>query len=343
MILVGFGTRPELIKLKPLISYLKDNGILHILVCVGQHKDLVEDVRFDFEYHRYIHIPVKENQNLSRIQNIIKSIISCDKIPEGWENEHIMVVQGDTATAYGLSLLAYSRSIPVYHVEAGMRSFDLDNPNPEEAFRKMISSMASLHFCPTLRERNNLLRYEKIPEHKIRVTGNTSIDNLVGLEPEDGNEVLITLHRRENRYKIPDYLKEIKTLKRKYPKYKFTYIGHPSVDSSGWTARTLRPIHPLPYSEMLERVRKCKLVITASGGLQEECNFFRKNCIVCRVVTERPCDTNIMAKEPKDLGSAFEAALVDPPEGKCIFGDGDAAERIAKELFRRVQQASEQA
>ena len=182
MILFSYGTRPEWIKIKPLIEAL-DPTKYHILF-TGQHKDLIQGNSYDFC------IDIQEGKN--RLDSVFKSVMdSIDFTPYAK-----VVVQGDTASAAAVALSAFNHNCPVVHLEAGLRTYNLDHPYPEEAYRQIISRITSLHLCPTNLAKERLIR--EMVSGKIAVVGNTALDNLVGIETSYGDEVIITMHRREN-------------------------------------------------------------------------------------------------------------------------------------------------
>ena len=321
MILLTYGTRPEYIKLLPLIKEFKKESVKFKLVQIGQHTSLLND-----DYDDRIQIFNREN----RLDSIVGSVIAhANHLYKGITK---VFVQGDTSSAMAVALGAFHRAIPVYHIEAGLRTYDKSNPYPEETNRRVISSLASVHFCPTKQDKIHLI-VEGYEKDTIIVTGNTAIDNLVGIEPRESNEILITMHRRENLDKLEDWFKEIEDLANTYEQYSFVCPVHPNPKVKYVAEeifKKVQVIDPLPHSEMLQRIADCKLVITDSGGIQEECIWFKKLCLVCRTVTERPSQSAVMCRSPFTLKDNFKLNHKRLVIQECPFGDGNAARKITE-------------
>ena len=211
MNLIAYGTRPEWIKVKTLIDIHRRNNYPLRVLYTGQQKDIGE-----FEYDVSIEIP---NQTHNRLNNVIARIIDSD-VFDGVEH---VIVQGDTASSYAVCLAAYNRGISISHVEAGLRTFDKNNPYPEECYRRMISCMATYNFCPTEREMENLVR-EKQADH-VWVTGNTVIDTLPALDVTYEDTVLVTMHRRENHDIMEKWFIELENLAHLFPKIESSQKG----------------------------------------------------------------------------------------------------------------------
>lgn len=331
MIGIFYGTRPEYIKLQPIIKELKEKEIPHISIKVLQHTTLISSVPYDL----VLSVPCLSNNRLTDILSIFTdneeelSNLSLTKV----------VVQGDTATAFGAALWAFNHQIPIYHVEAGLRTYG-KNPYPEEAYRKMISDMASYHFCPTFKDGTNLSK-ERVIEH-IYITGNTIIDALnqmpskTILNPLSKQTIVCTLHRRENKETLPLWIEAINSLANKYPTYDFVVFTHPSSFNKKFIEKYKyldfkNPISHIALMDLLEN--NTIAVITDSGGLQEEANYFGITTFVCREATERPCTTSILVKDPLNLINKFYI-----PEStksyKGEFGDGNAAKKIVEVLVK---------
>jgi len=193
MIALFYGTRPEYIKLKPIMESLDKRLIKYKVVQVCQHTDLIKDCKYDEEIKIY-------NLISNRLNDIICSILSHSEVFLGCK---YVLVQGDTTTALAVALSAFNNKVPVIHVEAGMRTYDKNNPYPEEVNRRIISSMASIHYCATSNEKQYLIN-EGFDEDSIKVTGNTVIDNLKNIKIKKTNKIILTLHRRENHDKIKE-------------------------------------------------------------------------------------------------------------------------------------------
>jgi UDP-N-acetylglucosamine 2-epimerase (non-hydrolysing) len=302
---------------------------------------------------------MKPNQS---INDIILATLSrldtlyCNNLPD------IVLVQGDTSTAFAAALAAFHRKIPVAHVEAGLRSYDRSHPYPEESNRRMISALADLHFAPTQRAAENL-KAEKA-SGSIFVTGNTVIDALklaLHLETtntcqiESGRDlVLITLHRREawdgkeedGSNVLANMLQGIKGAAIDHPNTLFVYPMHlnPRVrkvaqDLLG-NLTNLRLIDPLPYFEFVRLMTRAKLIITDSGGIQEEAPSLGVPVLILRRTTERPEALHLLiGTDGADIQAAIATELrVNRPQPSSIpcpspFGDGKASERIRDALL----------
>lgn len=328
MILLTYGTRPELIKIKPLIEVFKEEGIPYKILFTGQHKDIA-DGQYDYMLTMY-------DINGNRLDAIISNLMNLpDYIFDGIT--HILV-QGDTSSVVGLSLAALHRKIKVIHLEAGLRTYDTENPYPEENNRRIVSTIASIHLCPTELNAENLKK-ENIKDG-IYVVGNTVLDNLVDYKEkcEYTNKVLVTMHRRENHERIFEWFKEINDLAILHPELEFILPLHPNpnVQTHKDVLTNVSVVKPLQHDELLELLTKVKLVITDSGGIQEECSFFNKICLVCRKVTERPESvglTSFLINEPKDLKNVFETKLKNYEINiNSPYGNGYSSKIIAKIL-----------
>lgn len=321
MILVAYGTRPEWIKLKTLISELRGLGVAVEVLFTGQQEDIGE-----FQYDRRITV-TDGSQN--RLNSIVSAIIQSDAL-KGADG---VIVQGDTASAFAVALSAFNQGIKVFHVEAGLRTYDNSNPYPEEAYRRMITAVADYHFCPRRADFATLLR-EGIDPDKIWETGNTVIDTLPTLPIEYGNTVLVTMHRRENLANIEEWFKAIEALAHRLRGVtQFILPVHPNPrirEAASKILKAVEVVPPLPHDQLLEHIAKCKCVISDSGGIQEEASFYRKKVLVCRKVTERRAQNQFIVQEPKALAKAYFDITADPIcTEKCPFGDGKASKRIA--------------
>lgn len=325
MILFCFGTRPEWIKIKPVLS--KMNRQRYKILFTGQHTDLIKEIEVDYK------IQIRGGNN--RLDQVISECLT--QFPSG--NFNLVLVQGDTASAFACALAALNRGLKIVHLEAGLRSYDLNHPYPEEAYRQMISRISNINLCPTELSKNNLLQ-EKI-NGDVHVVGNTVLDNLVDLKSDCsyGNTVLITLHRRENLDIMEKWFKELEDLAIENPELKFLLPIHPNpgVQKHRRLLKTVEVCEPIPHEELLKILHKCKLVISDSGGIQEEASFFNKKVIVCRETTERPEGIQsghlILCKDPKDLKEIFYEIKNDYYINvKCPYGDGNSSSRIVEIL-----------
>jgi UDP-N-acetylglucosamine 2-epimerase (non-hydrolysing) len=325
MILITYGTRPEYLKIKPLMSEFKINKVNYKTLFTGQHKDISES-EFDYSIDM---VDLSEN----RLNSIIKN---CLSIPiEYFDGVDYVIVQGDTSTALGISITAFHMGIKIIHLEAGLRTFDLKNPYPEEANRLLISKIANYHFCPTENNKLNLLN-ENIPNDKIFVVGNTSLDNLVEhkLKCNYDNKILITLHRRENQKDIEAWFKSINSISEKFLDYEFILPIHPNPNIQKYKGilKNVEVVDPLNHESLLNILTKCKLVITDSGGIQEECSYFNKKCIVCRKKTERieSLGTNsFLCESPDLLENIFNVHIKDYKINyDSPYGNGESSKMI---------------
>lgn len=325
MILFCFGTRPEWLKIKPLVDILDKTK--YQLLFTGQHVDLLKDISVDYK------IQIQENDK--RLDQLISDCLL--QFPNG-EFDSVLV-QGDTASAFACALAAFNRQKKIYYLEAGLRSYNLQHPYPEEGYRQMIARLADVNFCPTGLSKQNLIN-EKV-SGKCYIVGNTVLDNLLPFKGkcEYADKVLVTLHRRENHYQLDQWFTEINNLATNNPDLEFILPIHPNpnVQKHKHLLTHVNVIDPLTHSDLLEILVKCKLVITDSGGLQEEGSFFNKKVIICRTVTERPeaIETGhlYICKSPIELqklfGNLIENYYI---SNKCPYGDGHSAKRI-KEIY----------
>lgn len=309
VILLLFGTRPEIIKLFVLYRILKDSKeFLPVLVNTSQQKisgDILEHIGLQPEVildeipNRSADINQFVYHTLEQLNNTFS-----DSAPIKKENISGIMVQGDTASAYCGSMWGFFNEIPVFHIEAGLRSFDQKNPFPEEFIRESISRAAALNFCPTNVSYQNLLN-EGIKSNKCMIVGNTINDAIITLLNEnkikdvqnDSKYILSTLHRRENWDKVSSYASILNDVVTKRTEQDIIHLMHPNplvMESfqkglMGNTPEKLiirEPIHD--YFEMLGYVKNSHSILTDSGGLQEESLFFNVPCGILRKVTERP-------------------------------------------------------
>ena len=323
MILVCYGTRPEWIKVKPVIDLI-DCKVLF----TGQHKDLA-----DFDHD--ISLEIKDYGN--RLDSVFCSVLQAGyNIFNGIDT---VLVQGDTASATAIALAAYHRQIKVVHLEAGLRTYDMENPYPEEAYRQVISRLADVHLCPT--EHNaECLENEKV-SGAIYTVGNTVLDNLVNLPVTYNNEVLVTMHRRENHAFMSDWFEQISQLAIENPDLHFAIPLHPNpnVQRCKLHLKKVTILDPLSYSEMKKRLSQCRLLISDSGGLQEEASFLKKKIIVCRKRTERIESLGVssfLCPSPsglKDIFNSLKENYVVNDTYICPYGKGNAAQQIKEVLY----------
>lgn len=365
-ILFVFGTRPEVIKLAPVILELKKYPQdYNVIICnTEQQKELSNQTLSYFGLKADINLDcMRENQSLAGVQSRI--LTSLDKIFD----ENIIdatIVQGDTITVLTGSLVSFYHKVPVFHVEAGLRSHDIFEPFPEEVMRQMTSRVAQLHFAPTETNEKALLK-EDIEEKKIHVVGNTVIDALFCLSEEtminaknffkftfDSDKlVLITVHRRENHgERIDRILRAISDLATKYSDHTFVLPVHPNPNVKNKVHEKLEQfknvylLPPLDYPNLVYLMKNAKLILTDSGGIQEEAPSFGCPTLVMRYETERKegIDAGVSilvgADYDKIISESEKVLAHDKSQTrlqvKNPYGDGKSAERIEeiiKEYF----------
>ena len=370
-IFVLFGTRPEAIKLFPLIARLKRDGLAKVTVCVtAQHREMLDQVLMLADIVPDIDLDLmKPNQSLDEISARI--LTEVGKALDSRRPDRVLV-QGDTATAMIGSLAAYYRRIPVGHVEAGLRSGDIYAPWPEEVNRKVVTSIADRHFAPTERAAESL-RKEGVPDRHIYVTGNTVIDalldtkRLIEREPrlsekwmaikaaERGRRiVLVTAHRRENfgagMAGIGDALVQLADR----PDVAIVLPLHPNPNvrevlrSRLDGRRNVHLLEPVEYVDFVGLLTMSDLVLTDSGGIQEEAPTFGKPVLVLRDTTERP--EGLLAGTARLVGTdtariVEETSLLLDDRDHYLamsrahnpFGDGEASKRIIEVLLNDRQ------
>ena len=326
-ILFCFGTRPEWLKIKPILSLLNRDS--YKLLFTGQHEDLLNNIQFDYK------IKIGD-VSPNRLNSIISECLSQFPTDDTFNS---ILVQGDTASAYACALAGFHNKLKIYYLEAGLRSHDLDNPYPEEAYRQMIARVSNINFCPTILSETNLKN--EIVMGTTHITGNTSLDNLLSYksECEYQNKVLVTLHRRENHDTIEEWFTELNQIAEKYKELDFILPIHPNpnVYRHKHLLTNVTVVSPMPHEELLKLLTKVKFIISDSGGIQEEASFFNKKVIVCRKTTERPegLDTGhlILCESPKELSSMVDKLnfnyYINIPSP---YGDGYASHKIVEIL-----------
>jgi UDP-N-acetylglucosamine 2-epimerase (non-hydrolysing) len=325
-ILFCLGTRPEWLKIKPLINIMNKDE--YDIFFTGQHEDLLKDIKFDF-------INKIESKN-NRLDDIILSCIS--NFPN--KNYDYVLVQGDTGSALGCALASYNRKIKIIHLEAGLRTYDLENPYPEESYRQIISRISYLNLCPTTVSLKNLK--SELVSGKSFVVGNTVLDNLIDYKNKTlyGNDVLITLHRRENHEIMDLWFDELNKISETYKELNFILPIHPNPNVQKYKNilnKNIKVIDPLDHKDLITLICNCKFIITDSGGIQEESSFLNKKVIVCRKTTERPegIETGhiYLCKTPHLLNDLVYKINENPYiYNKCPYGDGHSSEKIIKIL-----------
>jgi len=349
-----FGTRPEAIKLAPVIHAARrpGSGFAAEIVSTGQHRELLAPMLrwWDLRPDHHLRL-MRPGQTLAGVAS--RAGAGLDRVLDQAEPD-MVIVQGDTTTAFAAGLAAFYRKIPVAHVEAGLRTHDLGQPFPEEANRRLLAASAAWHFAATALGRDNLLR-EGVPGGRIFVTGNPVVDALRAVvsrlprHPQETPPVLITAHRRESfGHGLEAICRAVGRLARAHPDMPFEFPVHPNPEVrravDRWLARglpNLRLLQPLPYPEFIRRLAGARLVLTDSGGIQEEAPALGVAALVMRRVTERPealaAGCRLVPPEEDAIVRAAERMLRPPRAGilerpACPFGDGKAAERILAAL-----------
>lgn len=360
-IMLVFGTRPEGIKMCPLVKELKQHENVQTVVCVtGQHKQMLQQVLDAFAV-----VPDYDLEIMQPGQTLFD--VTCmvlERIRPILEKERpdIVLVHGDTSTAFVTSLACFYLHIPVGHVEAGLRTYDLDSPFPEEFNRQAVSLVSRYHFAPTEKAKENLLREGKRPE-TIFVTGNTSIDALKTtvradyLHPElawaQGSRlILITAHRRENLGEPMHHMfRAIRRVLVEHPDVKAIYPIHlnPAVRRAAEEELSgvdrLHIIEPLDVLDFHNIMARCHLILTDSGGIQEEAPGLGKPVLVMRDTTERPEGVaagtlRLVGTDESTIYRQFNLLLDDPAAYAAMahasnpYGDGFACRRIAEILCK---------
>ena len=358
-VLTVFGTRPEAIKMCPLVQELDRRPSLHSLCCVtAQHREMLDSVMAIFGRRADFDLDIMEpRQTLSTITS--KCLLGMEGVLEEVQPD-LVLVHGDTSTTFSGALAAFYHKVPVGHVEAGLRTWDEWSPYPEEMNRRMVGALADLHFCPTAANRDNLAR-EGITKG-VFLTGNTVIDALRTtvrdtftfqedilnrLDYQNRRVILVTCHRREN-YGQPmvQIMTALRRIADAFPEVELIYPVHlsPVVQETAHRYLDGHPrihlIAPLAVDEMHNLMARCYFVMTDSGGLQEEAPALGKPVLVLRRETERP--EAVRAGTVKLAGVEEEAvfslaarlltnltAYADMAHAVNPYGDGHACRRIA--------------
>lgn len=360
-VLVVYGTRPEAIKMCPLILELKNRPEVESIVCItGQHREMLDQVNGLFGVKADYDLNImQERQSLADITTKVLQGVSLvlDK-----EKPDIMLVHGDTTTSFAAALAAFYKNIPVGHVEAGLRTYDMQSPFPEEFNRQVVDLICSYYFVPTETARKHLLDEGK-EECKIYTTGNTVIDALKitvdnsftddNIEwANDSRLVLLTSHRRENIGRnmkqifqaVSDIVHEYQDVKVIYPVHKNPKVREIASQYFNDNDR-VRLIEPLDVYQFHNYIQKCYLIMTDSGGIQEEAPSLGKPVLVLRENTERP--EGIAAGTLKLVGVNKESVyrgvkeLLDDKnlyesmsKASNPYGDGKASRRIVDVLLK---------
>lgn len=355
-IMIVFGTRPEAIKMCPLVNKLKDRDETSVVVCVtGQHREMLDQVLTAFDIVPDYDLAVMQAKQtlfdittaiLTRIKPILEDV-----------QPDVVLVHGDTSTTFVTALACYYLQIPIGHVEAGLRTYNIYSPYPEEFNREAVGILANYNFAPTQRARDNLVREGKDPA-KIFVTGNTAIDALkTTVRPDythplldwakDSRLIILTAHRRENLgdpmhhmfraiRRIVDENTDVKVI---YPIHMNPVVRRAAEDElSG--CRRIKIIEPLDVVDFHNFLARCYLILTDSGGIQEEAPSLGKPVLVMRDTTERPegiaaGTLKLVGTDEETIYGEFNRLLSDQAAYDAMalasnpYGDGFACERIA--------------
>lgn len=371
-VMVVIGTRPEAIKIAPLVCTLQKQVGIRVHLCLtGQHREMVDEVLRLFELSADTKLSAMQpGQSLNGLhQRLVGQLetLYAELSPD------VVVVHGDTATCFAAATTAFQSQVPVVHVEAGLRTGDISAPWPEEAYRRMVAVIAARHYAPTETTRHNLLK-EGVREDDIALTGNTVIDALLWMRQrlkkqqwmpsEDGalhglrsqaKLILVTAHRRENFGEgIFNISHAVARLARLYPELDFVYPVHPNPNIGDVVRPILSGIDnvfltvPLDYPHFVWLMDRASLVLTDSGGVQEEAPSLNKPVLVLRDRTERVealasgtirlvgnKTEKIVEETVRFLEQSVEYHAM--AEKSNPYGDGHASERIVSDLVKLVQ------
>jgi UDP-N-acetylglucosamine 2-epimerase (non-hydrolysing) len=353
-VLAVVGTRPEAIKMAPVVLRLlaEADRFTTVLCSTAQHREMVDRALAPFGLRPDIDLDVmRPDQSLNEIAGRVferMDPVLVEHAPD------VVVVQGDTTTVLAVSLAAFHRGVPVAHVEAGLRTGDLTRPCPEEMNRRVTDLVAAYHFAPTPRSAR-ALHAEGIAPQRIHVTGNTVVDALQWISRGSAGEapgdalVLVTMHRRESFGEpMRRSLQAVRRLAERFPALRFVLPVHPNprvvqaVEALAGLPNVDR-VAPADYPQLVRWLRSARLVITDSGGLQEEAPAFGVPTLVLRQVTERPEGVEagvakLVGTDEETILREAERILADPAAHAAMaraanpYGDGRAAERIVAVL-----------
>lgn len=366
-VMTVFGTRPEGIKMAPIVKAMENTEEIENIVCVtAQHREMLDQVLDIFKIKPDYDLNIfKPGQTLTGITT--KALEGLEKVIVETQPD-LLLVQGDTTTVFAGALAAFYQKVKVGHVEAGLRSGNLYSPYPEEANRKLTGIVTNFHFAPTNESRENLLR-EGYPEEKIFITGNTVIDALFHVVKEDyifedsllnnidfknKRVILLTSHRRENIGKpMENIFMAIDEITKKYNDVEVVFpvhlnpkvrdIAHKVFDGN----ESIHLVEPLDYEPFTNLMSKSHIVVTDSGGLQEEAPSLGKPVLVVREETERPegieaGTAKLVGTSKENISKELDLLLSSKEEYKIManavnpYGDGKASERIVKIILEQM-------
>jgi len=367
-ILTLLGTRPEAIKLAPVVQALARDPAFDSRVCVtAQHRELLDTALSTFGLRPDVDLDLmRPRQGVTTfVANALKTLgpVLAESAPD------LVIVQGDTSTAFVAALAAFYQKVPVAHVEAGLRTQRKYAPFPEEMNRRLTDALSDFCFAPTEHAARNLLN-EGVPSHRVWMTGNTVVDALqqllkggaatklerleLGFDPTRSRYLLVTAHRRENFGSgIDNVCEALVTLTQRHPHLHVVFPVHPNPDVSGAVCSRLKGVprihllSPLSYPQLVRVMQGAFLVLTDSGGLQEEAPALGVPLLVLREVSERPEGVEagvaqLVGTHAATIVRATETLLSDARAhramgaGADLYGDGRAAERIVDILKREL-------
>lgn len=363
---IVFGTRPEAIKMAPIVKECERRNLNFVTIVTAQHRDMLDQKLEVFNIQPHYDLDIMQlNQDLfyvtSSVINEIKPILIKEK-------PNVVLVQGDTTTTFATSLAAFYLKIPVGHVEAGLRTWEKYNPFPEEINRQLTTRLTEFHFAPTKWSKDNLIR-EGVDESSIYITGNTVIDALLMIVEQDykfensllnkidyknKKVILLTSHRREN---FGEPMRQIflacKYIVETNNDVELVYPVHPNPNvqkTANEILKNVKRVHlidPMDYRPFVQLMNKCYLILTDSGGIQEEAPSLGKPVLVLRKTTERPeaieagtaklvgTDKNEIIEQTNKLLSDKNAYL-EMASKTNPYGDGKSAERIINILLNKL-------
>lgn len=363
---IVFGTRPEAIKMAPIVKECERRNLNFVTIVTAQHRNMLDQKLEVFNIQPHYDLDIMQvNQDLfyvtSSVINEIKPILIKEK-------PNVVLVQGDTTTTFATSLAAFYLKIPVGHVEAGLRTWEKYNPFPEEINRQLTTRLTEFHFAPTKWSKDNLIR-EGVDESSIYITGNTVIDALLMIVEQDykfensllnnidyknKKVILLTSHRREN---FGEPMRQIflacKYIVETNNDVELVYPVHPNPNvqkTANEILKNVKRVHlidPMDYRPFVQLMNKCYLILTDSGGIQEEAPSLGKPVLVLRKTTERPeaieagtaklvgTDKNEIIEQTNKLLSDKNAYL-EMASKTNPYGDGKSAERIINILLDKL-------
>ena len=350
-----FGTRPEAIKMCPLIKELINRGNFEVVIAVtGQHREMLFEVLTLFDVKPKYDLGImREGQSLFDVT--VKVILGLETILE-LERPDLVLVHGDTTTAFASALSSFYQKIPTCHIEAGLRTGNIYSPFPEEFNRKALGVLANYHFAPTKNAKENLLR-EGVPEAQIFVTGNTVVDafkyTLMDgysheiLKKTSEQRIFLTCHRRESLGdKMEDMLRGVKDALERFPDVSAIFPVHPNkrvgeiAKKVFWGVSNIELCEPFSVYDCHNIINRCSFILTDSGGLQEEGLAIHKPILVMRDVTERgegiECGGAMLVGTTRESVFFWVSRLLYDEElylkmanAKNPYGDGNASGKIA--------------